>query len=100
MIKKSYWKGTPFLIIVSALGSLLLGSALVSTVMLPLLTSPGLLSWVVLLILTLAARRFTVSITTTGGVSQSRKSVADALVFLAVMIYALPPAETAGWART
>jgi len=30
-----------------------------------------------------------------GGI-QSRKSVADALVFLAVILYTVPPAETAG----
>jgi diguanylate cyclase (GGDEF)-like protein/putative nucleotidyltransferase with HDIG domain len=50
----------------------------------------------VLLALTLVASRFTVSITTTVGVSQSRKSVADALVFLAVILYAVPPTETPG----
>jgi diguanylate cyclase (GGDEF)-like protein/putative nucleotidyltransferase with HDIG domain len=63
---------------------------------LPLLTSAGLLSWLVLLALTLVASRFTVSITTTVGVSQSRKSIADAFVFLAVILYAVPPAETPG----
>jgi len=70
--------------------------ALLSTVRLPFLTSSGLLSWLVLLVLTLAASRFTVSITTSVGVSQSRKSVADALVFLAIILYAVPPATTAG----
>ena len=60
------------------------------------LTSAGLLSWLVLLALTLAASRFTVSITNSVGVNQSRKSVADAFVFLAVILYAVPPAETAG----
>ena len=81
---------------ISAIGLLLLCSALVSTVRLPLFTSAGLLSWIVLLALTLAASRFTVSITTSVGVSQSRKSVADAFVFLAVILYAVPPAQTAG----
>ena len=81
---------------ISAVGLILLGAALISTVRLPLLTSSGFLSWLGLLALTVVASRFTVSITTSVGVSQSRKSVADALVFLAVMIYAVPPAETAG----
>jgi diguanylate cyclase (GGDEF)-like protein/putative nucleotidyltransferase with HDIG domain len=96
MTEKRNWKSTVLLIGISALGSLLLCSALISTVKLPFLTTAGLLGWLVLLILTVAASRFTVSITTTVGVSQSRKSLADALVFLAVILYAVPPAETAG----
>jgi len=96
MSQKKDWKSTVLLITISALGALLLCSALVSTVKLPILTNAGLLSWLVLLVLTLVASRFTVSITTTDGVSQSRKSVADALVFLAVILYAVPPSETAG----
>lgn len=96
MIQKKNWKSNALLTTISALGALLLCSALVSTVRLPLLTNAGLLSWLVLLVLTLMASRFTVSITTTVGVSQSRKSVADALVFLAVILYAAPPSDTAG----
>jgi len=96
MSKKKNWQSTVLLITISALGALLLCSALVSTVKLPILTNAGLLSWLVLLVLTLVASRFTVSITTTDGVSQSRKSVADALVFLAVILYAVPPSDTAG----
>lgn len=90
------WKSTLLLISISTLGLILLSSALVSTVKLPFFTSAGLLSWLVLLVLTIAASRFTVSITTTVGVSQSRKSLADALVFLAVILYAVPPSDTAG----
>jgi diguanylate cyclase (GGDEF)-like protein/putative nucleotidyltransferase with HDIG domain len=89
-------KSTVLLIGISAFGALLLCLALASTAMLPFLTSAGLLSWLVLLVLTLAASRFTVSITTTVGGIQSRKSVGDALVFLAVILYTVPPAETAG----
>src|SRR6185503_20163813 len=96
MTDKRTWKSRTFLIGISALGLLLVCAALVSTVGLPLLTSAGLLSWLVLLGLTLAASRFTVSITSTVGVSQSRKSVADAFVFLAIILYAAPPATTAG----
>jgi len=96
MIENRNWKSTVLLISISALGTLLVCSALISTAELPLLTNAGLLSWLGLLLLTLAASRFTVSITTTVGVSQSRKSVADALVFLAVILYAVPPANTAG----
>ena len=96
MTDKRTWKSKAFLIGISALGSLLVCFALVSTLGLPLLTSAGLLSWLVLLGLTLAASRFTVSITSTVGVSQSRKSVADAFVFLAILLYAVPPANAAG----
>jgi diguanylate cyclase (GGDEF)-like protein/putative nucleotidyltransferase with HDIG domain len=96
MHAKTNVKSTIFLLGVLALGTILLGSALISTVRLPFLTSSGLLFWLVLLVLTLAASRFTVSITTDGGVSQSRKSVADSLVFLAVLVYVVPPAQTAG----
>jgi diguanylate cyclase (GGDEF)-like protein/putative nucleotidyltransferase with HDIG domain len=96
MSTKRNWKSPALSISILALGALLVCSALISTVQLPLLTSAGLLSWLVLLVLTLAASRFTVSITTTVGVSQSRKSLADAFIFLAVILYAVPPADTAG----
>jgi hypothetical protein len=90
------WKSSLLLTSISTLAIILLCSAIVSALKLPFMTSAGLLSWLVLVVLTLAASRFTVSITTTIGVSQSRKSVADALVFLAVILYAVPPADTAG----
>jgi diguanylate cyclase (GGDEF)-like protein/putative nucleotidyltransferase with HDIG domain len=64
--------------------------------MLPFLGWSGLTPMLVLLLLTFAASRFTVTVTSADGLSQSRKSVADAFVFLAVMIYAVPPASTAG----
>jgi diguanylate cyclase (GGDEF)-like protein/putative nucleotidyltransferase with HDIG domain len=96
MHESRHWKSTLLLISISALGLILLCSALVSTLRLPFLTSAGLLAWLVLLVLTLAASRFTVSITTTDGVNQSRKSLADAFVFLAVILYAVPPENTAG----
>ncbi len=96
MSEKRNWKSTVLLASISTLASVLLGVALISTVKLPFLTSAGLLSWLVLLALTLAASRFTVSISSAVGVSQSRKSVADALIFLAVILYAVPPADTAG----
>ena len=96
MTMKRNWKSNALSLSILALGSLLLCSALISIVKLPFLTSAGLLSLLVLLVLTLAASRFTVSITTTVGVSQSRKSLADAFIFLAVILYAVPPVDTAG----
>jgi diguanylate cyclase (GGDEF)-like protein/putative nucleotidyltransferase with HDIG domain len=96
MSAKSNWRSTALLAGVLALGAVLLGSAFVSTVTLPFLTSSGLLFWLVLLMLTLSASRFTVAISTEVGVSLSRKSVADSLVFLAVLVYVVPPAQTSG----
>ncbi|MEK6283497.1 MAG: diguanylate cyclase [Acidobacteriota bacterium] len=90
------WKSPLLVISMTALGFILLCSALISTARLPFFTSAGQLSWLMLLVLTLVASRFTVSITSSVGVSQSRKSVADALVFLAVILYAVPPTDTAG----
>jgi diguanylate cyclase (GGDEF)-like protein/putative nucleotidyltransferase with HDIG domain len=90
------WKSTVLLASISILGLLLLGIALISTLKLPFLSRAGLASWLVLLGLTLAASRFTVSISNSVGVNQSRKSVADAFVFFAVILYAVPPADTAG----
>lgn len=96
MTENKTWKSNALLIGMSAIGLFLLCTAIISTIKLPLLTSAGLVSWIVLLGLTLAASRFTVSITNAVGVSQSRKSVADALVFLAIILYAVPPSTTAG----
>ena len=90
------WKSTALMASISVAASLLLCAALIATVRLPFLTSKGLLAWLVLVVLTLAASRFTVSISNSVGVNQSRKSVADSLVFLAVILYAVPPADTAG----
>lgn len=90
------WTSPLLLISIRVIALGLLCTSLISTATLPFFTSAGLLLWLVLLVLTLAASRFTVSITSTIGVSQSRKSVADALVFLAVILYAVPPADAAG----
>ena len=90
------WTSPLLLISLRVIALALLFTSLISTATLPFFTSSGLLLWLVLVVLTLAASRFTVSITSTIGVSQSRKSVADALVFLAVILYAVPPADAAG----
>src|SRR5438128_11893765 len=81
---------------VATIGGALLIAAIVSTVRLPLLGWSGLLPFVVLVVLTLLSSRFTVPVTNVDGSSQTQNSVADALIFLAVIIYTLPPAETAG----
>jgi len=96
MSEKRNWRSTALLTSISTLGLLLVCFGLIATVKLPFLTREGLLSWLVLLILTLAASRFTVSISSSVGCNQSRKSVADAFVFLAVILYAVHPADTVG----
>ena len=92
----SNWKSTALLGGISLVSSCLFLVALVGTLDLPFLGGAGMISWVALLLLTLAASRLTVSITCTDGVRCSRKSIADAFVFLAVMLYAIPPADTVG----
>ncbi|HVQ36940.1 MAG TPA: diguanylate cyclase [Pyrinomonadaceae bacterium] len=96
MSEKRTWKSDAVLITISSLGLLLLCFGLIATVKLPFLSREGLLSWLVLVVLTLAASRFTVSISSTLRINQSRKSVADALIFLAVILYAVQPADTVG----
>src|SRR5258705_11263918 len=95
-MQKNNWKSTSLLAIISTLTVVLLGSALFSTLGLPFLGSAGIVTFLVLLLLTLIASRFTVSVTSNDGLRCSRKSVADAFVFLAVMLYAIPPADTVG----
>jgi diguanylate cyclase (GGDEF)-like protein/putative nucleotidyltransferase with HDIG domain len=93
---RSNWKSLLLVGGVAAIGSLLLLAALVWTVKLPLLGWSGLLPFVLLMVLTLFSSRFTVPVTNVDGTSQTHKSVADALIFLAVMIYTLPPAQSLG----
>lgn len=96
MTETKSWKSSALLTSISTLGLLLISFGLIATVRLPFLGHEGLLSWLVLIVLTLAASRFTVSISSNLGSNQSRKSVADAFVFLAVILYAVPPANTIG----
>ncbi len=90
------WKSNALLIALSAVSVLVLFAALISTLSLPVFSKAGLLPWIVLVVLTLAVSRFSVSVTSADGLSQSKKSVADAFVFLAVILFAVPPAETVG----
>ena len=69
-------------------------SAAIDTAELPLISS--VIPLLVLLLLTFAASGLTVSVNSTDGVGKSRKSIADAFVFLAVMLYAVPPTDTVG----
>jgi len=79
---------------VISLGALL--SGIPDTVALALSGSASLISLAVLVVLTVAVSRFTVSVTSTDGVHSYRKSIADAFVFLAIILYAGPPLNSPG----
>lgn len=80
----------------SLASGVLVVAALITTSSIPLRGQTGLFSWLGLLLLIFAVSRFTVSVTSNDGQSESKKSVADTFVFLAVMLFAIPPASTAG----
>jgi diguanylate cyclase (GGDEF)-like protein/putative nucleotidyltransferase with HDIG domain len=90
------WKTLALLGCVATLASVLLIFSLISLTSLPLTGWAGLPPLAGLLVLTLAASRFTVSVTGGDGVNQSEKSIADAFIFLAAMMYAVEPASSVG----
>jgi diguanylate cyclase (GGDEF)-like protein/putative nucleotidyltransferase with HDIG domain len=81
---------------VASVGTALLLYAAFKTVQLPLLTWSGLGAFFLLLFLTVVTSRFTVPVTSVDGSSQTNRSVADAFIFLAVMMYTLAPANNWG----
>ncbi len=90
------WKTLAFLSAVAMLSAVLFVMALGSLTGLPLSGWTGLVPLGALLFLTVAASRFTVSVASADGVSRSNKSVADAFIFLAAMMYAAGASATAG----
>lgn len=88
------WKTLALLGCVAALASVLLISSFVSVASLPLAGWTGLMPLGGLLLLTFAASHFKVSVTDADGVVKSEKSVADAFIFLAAMIYAVEPVRS------
>jgi len=90
------WKSTIVLGGVAVLGTAVLALGAANTIRLPLWGWAGLLPFLVLVSLTVASSHFTVPVTNVDGVSQSYKSAADAFIFLAVMMYALSPANNLG----
>ena len=90
------WKSTALLAGISALSAVLLLSAAINVINLAFFSQHGISSWLVLVLLTIGASRLTVLITSTDGTRRTRESIADAFVFVAVMIYAAPPANSAG----
>ena len=93
---KGNWKTLALLGGVATLASLMLILSLISILDLPLTGWAGLPPLAGLLLLTLAASRFTVSVANADGLSQSEKSVADAFIFLAAMMYAVGPTGKVG----
>src|SRR5258707_12093416 len=95
-MQKPNWKTLLLVGGVAAIGTAVLLLGIASTVRLPILGWHGLGSFVVLLVLTLLSSRFTVPVTNVDGTSQTHKSVADAFIFLAVMMYTTAPANSVG----
>jgi diguanylate cyclase (GGDEF)-like protein/putative nucleotidyltransferase with HDIG domain len=93
---KTNWKSTALMAGIAAVSALLLLSAVISTVDLAFFSDVGINSWLLLLLLAVASSRLTVRVTSTDGVLSSRESIADSFVLLAVMLYAVPPANSAG----
>src|ERR1041384_7897211 len=93
---KLNWKSLLLLVPVTIVGAVILVGGIFSTVRLSVFTWSGLAPFVVLIGITLLSSRFTVPFTNVDGSSQSHKSVADAFIFLAVMMYTMPPANTLG----
>ena len=93
---KLNWKSLFLLVPVTIVGAVILVGGIFSTIRLPVFTWSGLAPFVVLIGITLISSRFTVRFTNVDGSSQSHKSVADAFIFLAVMMYTTPPANTLG----
>src|SRR6476469_2922897 len=95
-MRKLNWKSSLLVGGVAAIGAVILLLGLVSTVRLPILGWHGIASLVLLIALTLLSGRFTVPVTSVDGTSQTNKSVADAFIFLAVMMYTMAPANSFG----
>jgi diguanylate cyclase (GGDEF)-like protein/putative nucleotidyltransferase with HDIG domain len=81
---------------VTPIGGAILILGLISSLKLPLMGWHGLGAFVILLVMTLVSGRFTVPVTYVDGTSQTHKSVADAFIFLAVMMYTTAPVSSIG----
>ena len=88
------WKSAALLAGLATASALMLLAAVYFTLELPVVS--GLVPLLVLVVITIAASGLTVSVNSTDGIGRSRKSIADAFVFLAVMHYAVPPTPSIG----
>jgi hypothetical protein len=95
-MKQRNWKSLALLVSISAVSLVVLAGSLLSMTQLSLLGWQGVAPMLALILITFAASGFTVTVTNEEGSSQSRKSIADSFVFLAVMLYAIPPASSIG----
>src|SRR5436190_17373851 len=93
---KLNWKSLLLLCAVAIVAVAILISGVLSMLHLPLLGWSGIAPLLVLIALTLVSSRFTVPVTNVDGSSQMNKSVADAFIFLAVMMYTMAPANRFG----
>ena len=91
---KNNWKSTVLLSGIAVVSVVMFVTAVVDSLKLPLVTS--IIPLLILLLFTFGASGLTVSVTSTDGVGHTGKSIGDAFVFLAVMLYAVPPADTIG----
>src|ERR1043166_5446621 len=90
------WKSLSLLAAVTIAAALILLFGIISTLRLPLLGWSGIAPLAALVALTVVSSRFIVPVTSVDGTSQTNKSVADAFIFLAVIMYATAPANTLG----
>ena len=90
------WKSTALMVGISGVSVILLLSAIIATVDLALFTDVGIGSWLLLLLIAIATSPLTVRVASHDGILRSRESIADSFVLLAVMLYAVPPSNTAG----
>jgi diguanylate cyclase (GGDEF)-like protein/putative nucleotidyltransferase with HDIG domain len=90
------WKSTALMAGISGVSAILLLSAIIATVYVALFTNIGIGSWLLLLLITIATSPLTVRVASDDGILRSRESIADSFVLLAVMLYAVPPSDTAG----
>ena len=93
---KTNWKSTALMTGIVVVSAFLLLLALVSTVNLALFSDVEFRSWLLLLLLTIAFIPLTVRVQSSDGMLRSRESIADSFVLLAVMLYAVPPSNSAG----
>lgn len=95
-MRKLNWKSSLLVGGVAAIGAAIFLLGLFSTVRLPILGWHGIASLILLVALTILSGRFTVPVTSVDGTSQTHKSVADAFIFLAVMMYTTTPGNSVG----
>jgi len=93
---KFNWKSLLLFMATVVAGGIVLVSGVVRTLHLPLIGWTGLVPVVVLIVITLIFSRLIVPVTSVDGSSHSNKSVADAFIFLALIMYVTAAANNFG----